>query len=90
MHRHKTYRRYKGKRQALFGGYVSWDGRQKDSWGYPVRRHCEVRIWMDLPLAYDGCGADTDKLVRALEDKLKRARRFKTDRHVECRECWQY
>ena len=80
-----------GVREVLCGGYVSHDTRQKNAHDYPVRRCREVRVWIrldpDCP-DFDDCGPVTNRLIRALENKLKR--RFKQDRHVECHESWRY
>lgn len=71
------------------GGYVSYDTRQKDQHGYPIRTSIEVEEVVDLPKGNvpDDCGAGTAAVVKALEEKVKK--RFKTDRHVECTESWE-
>ena len=70
------------------GGYVHYDTPKKDEWGFPVRTctevYTEVELGNNTP---DDCGYGTETACKALEAKV--AKRFKRDRNVECRECWQ-
>lgn len=77
----------KSKNEVLCGGYVSYDTRKKDDWGFPIRTEIEVYVKMPAEGYYDDCGYWTNLLVKALEAKV--AKKFKTNRNVECRECWK-
>lgn len=70
------------------GGYVSFDGRKKDASGWPIRETEEVYTDVDLKgHSADDCGEGTRIICDALTAKV--AKRFKTDRNVECTECWR-
>lgn len=70
------------------GGYVSYDTRKKGPDGWPVRNTIEVEAVIDLGKNVpDDCGAGTSKIMKTLEDIVKK--QFKVDRHVVCAECWE-
>lgn len=79
------YRTRNGQHQALFGGYVSWDSRTKDEFGYPLRIRKELRVWLRSNLADDDCGPGTDELVAALKAKAGANKQ-----NVEVSESWRY
>jgi hypothetical protein len=74
-----------GKHQVLCGGYVSWDLRRKDDYGYPLRRTKEVHVWMPAEGDYSDCGYWTNKLVSALKKTAEKHGK----KNVEVSECWQ-
>jgi hypothetical protein len=80
----RTSRRRGGKVLALFGGYVSWDGRGKDDAGFPLRTSREVRVWLRADLVDDDCGPDTAELVAALEAAVG------PRKNITVSESWRY
>ncbi len=77
-----------GIRLALFGGYVSWDGRGKDQHGYPIRRQKEVRVYAPASISDDDCGKGTARIVRLFKEKVEG--KVGIGKNVEVRESWRY
>jgi len=81
--RARTTRVRNGVREALFGGYVSWDGR-KNFCGYRQRTTKEIRVWGPAAIDDTDCGAGTDLVVSLLKAKAGKRR------NVEVVESWRY
>lgn len=86
----KKVRVINGKVHALYGGYVSYDGRKPAGEQYPIRRCIEVKVWLVPNFDETDCGYGTDKLVKALEQKVLRSLPNAHKRNVSCRESWRY
>ncbi len=75
MVRSKTRRVRNGEHQALFGGYVTWEGRGG------VTRTKEVRVWASARIDETDCGSGTNTIVKLIEAKRGKG---------TAREVWRY
>lgn len=75
MARSKTTRVLNGERQALFGGYVTWEGRGG------IIRTKEVRVWASARIDETDCGVGTATIVKLIEAKHGKG---------TAREVWRY
>jgi hypothetical protein len=82
----RTTRKRNGVTEALFGGYVTWDGRKRAGAAFPDWVERELRVWLPATLDPADCGADCDRVSAALREKAERAGK----KNVGVTELWRY